>query len=121
MRGDQKPRQQPELGGFGLKITSPAPVAPKPDIHSRPHAQARLRDPNDGRTKYCNRNLTFDDFVPPDQLGVDKQARRMGATWDVVRAIVKLKRTLKRLRRVTKQERIGNVQPMDIDRERLLR
>ena len=121
MHGDQKPRQQPELGGFGLKITSPVPVVPKPNIHSRPHAQAWSRDPNDGRTKYCNRNLTFDDFVPPDQLGVDEQARRMGATWDVVRAIVKLKRPLKKLRRVARRQHIGNAQPMDIDREMLLR
>jgi len=121
MRESQEPRQQPELGGFGLKITSPAPVAPKPNIHGRPRAQARSRDPNNGWTKYCNRNLTFDDFVPPDQLGADKQAKRMGATWDVVRAIMKLKRPLKKLRRVAKQERIVNVQPIDIDRERLLR
>jgi len=119
MREDQEPRQQPELGGFGLKITSPV-LAPKPSIHSRPRAQAWSRNPNNGWTKNCNRNLTFDDFVPPDQLGVDKQAKRMGATWDVVRAIVKLKRSLKKLRRVAKQERIRNVQPMDIDRERLL-
>src|SRR6266568_2060762 len=98
MREDQKPRQQSELGGFGLKVISPAPVAPKPNTHSKPHAQARSRDPNDGRTEDCNRNLTFDDFVPPDQLGVDSEAKRMGATWDVVRAIAKLKRPLEKLR-----------------------
>lgn len=48
-------------------------------------------DPRDGKTKACDRARTFDSFVEGDQLGTAKQQKKMGHSWDVVRALQKVK------------------------------
>ena len=78
-------------------------------------------DFRDGKTEQCNRDLTFDDFVPAEKLPAqDKAAKRMGATWDVVRAIVRLKRPLKKMRSKRLEKRMQKDNYVNLDREALL-
>jgi hypothetical protein len=107
----------------GNGLHSPFPASKKPPIHltltTRPRTPQQDSDStrtpvspttattrhdsahSDGKTASCDREHTFDSFVPPHKLGVDKEPKRVGATWDVVRAIVKLKR----LRKMRRKER----------------
>ncbi|KAF2497406.1 hypothetical protein BU16DRAFT_537069 [Lophium mytilinum] len=78
---------------------STASTAPAAVRHDSPLAV------DDGKSAGCDRGHTFDSFVPPHKLGGDKEPKRVGATWDVVRAIVKLKRPLRRLREKRRRER----------------
>jgi hypothetical protein len=62
-------------------------------------SKARLNiDASDGKTKTCDRAHTFDSFVPDAQLseGQEKQ-KKMGHTWEVVRALKRWKKPLRRL------------------------
>ena len=67
------------------------------NIPSRPQRGRKGIDLEDGKTMDCNRDHTFEDFVPQENLGVNTKAQKIGATWDVVRAVAKLKRPLKKL------------------------
>ena len=62
----------------------------------------KVRDdisPIDGKTKSCDRSHTFDTFVPQQHLGEDTNEKRMGHTWDVIRAAAKLKKPAKKIGR----------------------
>ncbi|KAF2804099.1 uncharacterized protein BDZ99DRAFT_481660 [Mytilinidion resinicola] len=72
---------------------------------------------DDGKSPTCDRNHTFDSFVPPHKLDGDKEPKRVGATWDVVRAIVKLKRPLRRLREKRRRERGGGMMRLESSAE----
>jgi len=111
----------------GYSIQMPAPVTPQPGSDSRPTpvspmATIRHDSPlDDGKTESCDRTHTFDAFVPPHKLGQDKDPKRIGATWDVIRAIVKLKRPLRRLKRKAGSERAERMRKGDVDRNGLMR
>ncbi|KAF2190591.1 hypothetical protein K469DRAFT_697836 [Zopfia rhizophila CBS 207.26] len=109
---------------FDISYTKPKRPSAKPADKFHGTKVQRDIDPADGKTKGCNRDLTFDDFVPQRHLGEAKPQKRMGHTWDVVRAIMKLKKPLKKVARkpsvrsAEKQEKLGKTQ---VARERLLR
>jgi hypothetical protein len=78
---------------FGIQSAMPShSTSPNASADQLPRSKPIHRH---GKT--CNPDLTFDNFVPSHQLGDDKPAKRMGATWDVVRVIVRLKRPLKKM------------------------
>ncbi|KAF2732018.1 hypothetical protein EJ04DRAFT_525654 [Polyplosphaeria fusca] len=55
----------------------------------------RVRDsisPVDGKTNDCDRYHTFEAFVPQQRLAEDKPEKKMGHSWDVLRAVMKLKK-----------------------------
>ncbi|KAF2115622.1 hypothetical protein BDV96DRAFT_574207 [Lophiotrema nucula] len=80
--------------------------------------------PIDGKTKSCDRSHTFDTFVPHRHLGDDKPEKRMGHTWDVVRAVAKLRKPAKNMARrasVRRSEKSHGFKRMgETDHERLM-
>ncbi|KAF2273315.1 uncharacterized protein EI97DRAFT_461197 [Westerdykella ornata] len=75
-------------------------------------------DPVDGKTKQCNRSLTFDSFLDERHLGEDKAEKRIGHTWELWRGVSKaLKKATSRSRRRKKR---GNYTNME-DGERILK
>lgn len=128
---NESPIQTHESPAFGISIVSPSLISPDYLPRGNPHSQTTSRDksailvyrhdsPVDDRTKPGNCGRTFDDFLEPHQLGEDKPAKRMGATWDVVRAIVRLKRPLMKYRRKVDEEKARKAQLVEVDRKRLL-
>lgn len=111
----------PQLLMFDLHSAKPSRAAsPNASAGQLPRSKPM---PQHGKT--CDPDLTFEKFVPPHQLGEDKPAKRMGATWDVVRAIVKLKKPLKKMAKRPKnttmrRNKRGGYDMLDGDGERLM-
>lgn len=64
-------------------------------------------DPRDGKTKECDRNHTFDTFLPHEQMPHKDEAKRMGHTWEVVRAVQRMRKLKKPLKRIASRKRKG--------------
>ncbi|KAF2267323.1 hypothetical protein CC78DRAFT_87546 [Lojkania enalia] len=82
--------------------------------------------PIDGKTNDCDRGRTFDSFLPSYNLGDPSEPqKRVGHTWEVIRAVGRLKKPIKKVsrkvatRRSDKDEKRGLAR-RETDRERLL-
>lgn len=53
-------------------------------------------DPTDGKTRACDRTRTFDTFVDGEQLGEATQEKRAGHSWELFRALAKLKKVFRK-------------------------
>lgn len=79
-------------------------------------------DPQDGKTRTCDRDHTFDMFLPQDKMPEEDKAKRMGHTWEVVRAIKRLRKLKlkKPLRKMSSRRRKGRASDDVIEREGLI-
>lgn len=58
---------------------------------------------DDGKTKECNRNHTFETFVHHSRLGQDEPAKLVGHGWEVWRALKRVKQVKRGRRAFTKR------------------
>lgn len=79
-------------------------------------------DPQDGKTRTCDRDHTFDMFLPQEKMPEEDKAKRMGHTWEVVRAIKRLRKLKlkKPLRKMSSRRRKGRASDDAVEREGLI-
>lgn len=77
-------------------------------------------DSHDGKTRTCDRDHTFDVFLPQEKMPEEDKAKRMGHTWEVVRAIQRLRKFKKPLRKMAARRRKGRVSDDVVEREGLI-
>ena len=77
-------------------------------------------DPHDGKTTSCDRDHTFDMFLPQDKMPEKDKAKRMGHTWEVVRAVKRLRKLKKPLRKLARRRRDRRVGDDGIECENLI-
>lgn len=83
-------------------------------------ANANINSHDDGKTRTCDRDHTFDVFLPQEKMPEEDKAKRMGHTWEVVRAIQRLRKFKKPLRKMAARKRRGRVSDDVVEREGLI-
>lgn len=91
--GSRLCKREPKAAGINTKVTETA-AAPAEDYRSQKARESI--SPVDGKTEACNRNHTFDSFVPERHLAQDTPQKRIGHTHEVLRAMVRMKKPLKK-------------------------
>lgn len=77
-------------------------------------------DPHDGKTKTCDRDHTFDAFLPQDKMPEEDKTKRMGHTWEVVRAVKRLRKLKKPLRKLAHRRKNRRIDDGGVDMENLI-
>lgn len=89
--------------------------------HWRGVGVSKTIDPHDGKTKTCDRDHTFDMFLPQEKMPEKDKAKRMGHTWEVVRAVKRLRKFKKPLRKLARRRRDRRIGGGDVvERENLI-